>query len=62
MKSTSKNDKDIRLRKWCLEFATKATGMPDSTEWVIEQAQKLYDWVTSARKESDQKFGMQLRK
>ena len=57
-----KTTSEIALRKWCVEQAVKITGVSGRVEWTIVQAQQLYDWITSTKKESDQKFGVQLRK
>lgn len=62
MSKHSATDKNIRLRKWCLEYAMRATGISATAEWMIGQAQQLYDWVTSTSRQPDQKFGEQLRK
>lgn len=47
MKNASATDKDIRLRKWCMECAMKATGISATAEWMVGQAQQLYDWITA---------------
>jgi hypothetical protein len=47
MKNFFKKQREIKLRKWCVEQAMKAvdaTGTPPCPE---REAQRLYDWVTA---------------
>lgn len=53
---------EIALRKWCIEQAVALMPSNSDDDSVVESAQKIYEWVTSESRQSDQKFGIQLRK
>lgn len=41
---------EITLRKWCIEQAVALMPSNSDDDSVVESAQKIYEWVTSAHR------------
>lgn len=51
MSKHSATDKDIRLRKWCVEQASKMTARVLGGDSLIKVSKDIYNWVTSKPQE-----------